>query len=436
MQIGLINHYAVPPSAAGGTRHWDLASEWDACGHEVRVMASSFNHFEQSAESRLPGRTDIGQRSALLTLTARTYEGNGVGRAAGMFIFAFRVLRSRQLLGDVDVVIGSSPHPFAALAAALVARLRKVPFVYEVRDLWPQTLVDMGAMRPDSPPARFLYLVERWTVRTADGVVFLPPEADRYFAERGLSVRRSLHVPNSAPPFKSPSGEPGHRVRGVLEQVSEWQRNGLRVFCYAGTVGRANGLRAVVDAFQHPQVRGKAALVVCGDGPERQDLEALVMPGDDIKFVGHIPKMDAFRIVDSADVAVFHLLDAPVFQYGLSPNKLIDYLNIGKPILYAGPNVPNPSTGSNASVSALPGEAQSIADAVMRFVALSNEELSSMGSAAQTHALQNFSTRMVAMKYVHFMESLIADRGKKLADHGSRNMTDAFSMTTGKGVQS
>ncbi|GAA3711964.1 glycosyltransferase family 4 protein [Terrabacter ginsenosidimutans] len=434
MRIGLINHYAVPPSAAGGTRHWDLANAWDAGGHTVRILASSFNHFEQSTTSQMARRTEIGRRSVLLALDARPYEGNGIGRAVGMLSFALRVLRSRRELGDVDVVVGSSPHPFSALSAAFVARRRKVPFVYEIRDLWPQTLVDMGAMRRDSVAAKFLYAVERWTVRAADGVVFLPPQADRYMAERGLSARRALHAPNSAPPFEPPDGSPGQRAGEVLEQVDAWRRDGRRVFCYAGTVGRANGLRAVVDAFKKPEVSGSAALVVCGDGPEREALEALALPSENIKFVGHVPKSDAFRIVDGVDVALFHLLDAPVFQYGLSPNKLVDYLNIGKPILYAGPAVPNPATGSNASFDALPGEATSIAAAVERFVALGDDELAGMASAARGHASRNFSTKMVAETYVKFMESLVCDL-KDQTVRGSRGTVAARATTTGEGVQ-
>ncbi|WP_344948466.1 hypothetical protein [Terrabacter ginsenosidimutans] len=179
---------------------------------------------------------------------------------------------------------------------------------------------------------------------------------------------------------------------------------------------------------------GSAALVVCGDGPEREALEALALPSENIKFVGHVPKSDAFRIVDGVDVALFHLLDAPVFQYGLSPNKLVDYLNIGKPILYAGPAVPNPATGSNASFDALPGEATSIAAAVERFVALGDDELAGMASAARGHASRNFSTKMVAETYVKFMESLVCDL-KDQTVRGSRGTVAARATTTGEGVQ-
>ncbi|WP_155892822.1 glycosyltransferase family 4 protein [Intrasporangium chromatireducens] len=409
MRIGLINHYAVPPTTAGGTRHWDLAKAWDEAGHHVVILASSFNHFAQTTEARLAVRTPIGRRSSLLTLNSRSYEGNGIARAIGMFGFAWRVVRSRRLLAGVDVIIGSSPHPFAAVAAALVARLRGVPFVYEIRDLWPQTLIDMGAMRARSIGTRLLYRVERWTVGSARGVVYVPPRADRYLEEKGLLTPAALHAPNSAPRFDGPSGAPASRLGEVLARVQELQKNGYRVFCYAGTIGRANGLGPVVEAFLDPKVRGQAVLVICGDGPERSGLEARVPHDGNVIFVGHVPKVDAFRIIHRADVALFHLLDAPVFRYGLSPNKIVDYLAIGKPILYAGPSVPNPTTGSGASLDASPGIPESIADAVQRFIEMTDEQLRDMAKRAHRHAAENYSTEAVAQKYARFLEEVIAE---------------------------
>ncbi|GAB3880310.1 glycosyltransferase family 4 protein [Terrabacter terrigena] len=408
MRIGLVNHYAVPPTAAGGTRHWDLASEWDLAGHEVVLLASSFNHFEQTSESKLAPRTQMGQRSALVALGGRPYEGNGIGRALGMLEFAWRVLRSRGYLSGVDVVIGSSPHPFAAVAAAMVARIRRVPFVYEVRDLWPQTLVDMGAMPPGSFMTRLLYLMERRTVRVASGLVYLPPEADRYFTEKGMELGRALHAPNSAPPFEGPKGQPAARVGEVLTEVENFQRSGVRVFCYAGTIGRANGLGPVVDAFLDRRVRDRAALVVCGDGPERAGLEARLPRDGNVIFAGHVSKSDAFRVVDGCDVALFHLLDAPVFKYGLSPNKLVDYLSIGKPILYAGPSVPNPTTGSGATIDAVPGVTSSMVDAVDTFIQMDEAHLRVMAAKARRHASEHYSTSAVAERYAKFLDDVVS----------------------------
>lgn len=403
MRILLVNHYAVGPAHAGGTRHHRLAAQWDAVGNEVRILRSSFNHFAPGAVDRLPAIERIGRCSTLESLPSRAYAGNGAQRALGMLEFARRVWQMTTTFRAADVVIGSSPQPLAALAAMAKARRHRRPFVFEIRDLWPQTLVDLGSLDPSGPMARVLYRLERILIEKADGVVFIPPSSMDYFTEKGLRPRASLHVPNLADVGELESPSPA--ASPVLEWIAQRRRSGALLFCYAGTLGRANDLDAVVEAFRS---RGTddAALVVCGDGPERERLCALAQGDPRIFFAGQLSRKDALAVVEASDVAVFHLTAAPVFKYGLSPNKLMDYLARGKPILYAGPDVLSPVTGSGAHLSARPSDTASICEAIVRFLTMTNSQRELMGRCARQHVEHTFSTESLASDYLKFLEAM------------------------------
>lgn len=403
MKISMVNHYAVPPFLPGGTRHYSLAQEWDSFGDEVQVFCSAFNHFDQSSNGQTPGVTPIGRRSKLVAFEGSRYRGNGPRRGIGMLSFAARVALAHRIIGSADIIVGSSPHPFAALAALFVARRHRRAFVFEIRDLWPRTLVDMGGLRSSSLAARVLYLIERLLIEASDGVVYLPPQADLYFAERRLKVSRSHHAPNSSMSLPESTTDMTELPAPVLEA----RRAGAMVFGYAGSLGQANGLESVVKAFLQ-QDGSSAVLLIIGDGPERANLEGLV-PGSDgrVFFTGRMTRDQALSLLGHVDVAVFHLLDAPVFKYGLSPNKLIDYLRMGMPILYAGPDVVHPASGSGAYVVAEPGDAASIGRAIREFTTMSAEQLADLGARASARCEQSFDGKIVAERYRVFLGEVL-----------------------------
>ena len=290
------------------------------------------------------------------------YEGNGPARALDMAAFGAQVWRERQIIARSDVVLASTPHPIGALAALRAARLSSVKVALEIRDLWPQTLVDLGGLSADGAAARLLYKVERHLVSTADLTVGVPPRTDGYLRERGVTPRRYLHVPNGISTNLDTVSAVRHEV---LDQIEALIGAGLDVFLYAGSLGMANGLGAVIEAAARRR-RERSHLVILGDGPQRSALTALAARtgADNITFGGHVPKSVARAAMSRATANVFHLLDAPVFRYGISPNKLVEYLGAGAPLIYAGPAVDNPASSSGAVVEATPGDPTAIASAM------------------------------------------------------------------------
>ncbi|NNC75543.1 MAG: glycosyltransferase, partial [Acidimicrobiia bacterium] len=162
MNIWLVNHYAIPPDRAGGTRHHNLGKQLVALGHDVSIVACAFDHMQRSDDEGRPP-TELIDGVRFRWVKAPGYSGNTLARFFNMVVFALRVWsgRSTRDLPEPDVVIGSSPHLFGADAAARLAKRRRVPFVLEIRDLWPLTLVDVGGFSTRHPAVVLMSWLER-----------------------------------------------------------------------------------------------------------------------------------------------------------------------------------------------------------------------------------------------------------------------------------
>lgn len=399
-----MNHYAVPPGMGGGTRHVDLARRWAMRGHDVTILASSFQHFAQQGSKRVPGVTHLAAHARLRSLWTPGYSGNGPARVLDMVAFGLRVGCYGPTVSRPDVVLGSSPHPVAAVAARILARIWRRPFVFEIRDLWPQTLVDLGGLPPDGRATRSLYSLEASLIKGAEATVAVPPDAASYFAERRLRPRRLVHIPNGSDDGtdRSATSDVGRRT---IEAVTSLQRRGVTVLVYAGSQGAANGVDVLVRAAAAANQNG-VHLFLLGDGPERAAAARLAgaLGASNVTFTGQLPKQDALAVLAQCDGAVFHLHEAPVFRYGLSPNKLVDYLASGKPVIYAGPTVPNPATGAGCAVPARAGDAASIARAMTELARMSPEERDRRGQVGRRFAEDRHSLDSIAEQMLSILE--------------------------------
>ncbi|MEU1267054.1 glycosyltransferase family 4 protein [Streptomyces sp. NPDC005799] len=371
MRIWIFNHYAAPPDCAAGTRHYELGRVLAAKGHEVTVFASSFSHFSRREERLAPGekvatRTFDGVR--FVWVRTPPYTGNGYRRALNMAYYAARVLSVQRGLNRPDVIVGSSVHLPAVLAAWLAARGRRARFVFEVRDLWPQTLIDMGALRANGLPARLLRLAESFCCRQASAVICLLPGASDYLQARGVPADKIQYVPNGIPDLP-PSGDPSlpagldgadsaDQAADLIDRISRLRKDGFLTAGYVGSHGPANGVATIVAAAAELRSAGhpRVAVVLVGDGQEKAACQELAHRHglDNVLFWPPVPKRAVPAVLAELDVTLFCLRDVAVFNYGLSSNKLFDYLASGKPVLFASnaPGGPVRESGGGVCVPA------------------------------------------------------------------------------------
>jgi len=400
MQIWLVNHYAVPETESGGTRHVALAKELARQHHHVTIFASAFRHVIGSASPA--GSSRAGTDGALVSETkdgvtfvqipTPPYRGNGWGRIRNMLTFASRFSTEGRSgrFARPDVVVGSSPHPFAALAARRIARRFGVPFVLEVRDLWPDSLVKVGGASRRHPLVLILSLVERSLYRSARAVVSLLPNAADHIVERGGRRDRVVWLPNGV----------DFDLAGPLTSAD---RADLRPFTvmYAGSMGKANALDSILDAAA--LLAGRERRIefrLLGEGPERKRLEERAASEglEHVHFEAPVPKQRVFDVLREADVLIATTRNIDLYEHGLSLNKLFDYLAVGRPVVFGASCPSNPVLEANAGVVVPPEDAGAMAKAISALADLTPDERAVLGARGRAYAESHHDMRRLGRK--------------------------------------
>lgn len=394
MKIWIVNQYALIPSQSGGTRHHDIAKELASRGHEVVVWASS-RHYQtgQEAKQHKDHQPVIEKFSGLTWVWLKTsqYQGNGPKRGLNMLSFFVSFLRAafslRPQLAKPDILVGSSVHPFAPLATLLLGRLWKIPSVTEIRDLWPGSLVEAGV--PKLHPAVIIFsLVERLLYRYSDGLISVLPDAHDVYRQGGMRPDRIFVVPNGTD-------------LDILEPASRPERAPFKA-AYLGTFGHHNHLRTLLEAAeilhpQHPQIE----ISLIGSGPERQQLEELIAIKrlTNVHLLSPIAKSEVSTTLQQFDVLIFHLMKNRIFRYGISPNKLFDYLSSGRPVLFACESANNPVAQAGAGLSVPPEDPQAMADALVSLSLLDPLERLEMGRQGQHYVRSHHTIEALSSKF-------------------------------------
>jgi glycosyltransferase involved in cell wall biosynthesis len=392
MRIWFVNQNAYAPDHSAGTRHYLLSRELARLGHEPLVIATSFYH-KSRRETRLGAgelyRREVVDDVPFHWLRTPPYGVSPFGRLRNMHVFARRV-RHRQGLRDVpppDVIIGSSPPLSAAAAAESLSRQFGVPFVFEVRDVWPETLVALGSVSRLNPLVIVMARTERRLVRRARRVVTLLPGAIDHFVQLGARRDDCIIMPNGVdladvPCLPPPEGE-------------------TLTVMYAGAHGRANALHTIVDAARllrdHPPARSVRFRFI-GDGPKKPTLRnAAAEAGlENISFEPPVPKRDIYRTLAEADIFAVNMVDSPLYRHGISLNKLFDYLGMSRPVVFGVNAFNDPVTESGAGISVPPEEPTAFADALRGIADMSARERREMGAGGRTFVEKHHNIRKLA----------------------------------------
>lgn len=378
MTVWLINQFAIPPTEAGGTRHYALARQLRARGHDVRIVASNRHYATRQPLAVLDGERyatqDVGG-VPFLWIQAPATAAHPLARLYGMLVFAFNLYRTlrRDRFGQPDVIVGSSPSLFAAFAAERLAARYAVPFVLEVRDLWPQTIIDIGKVSARHPLVKGMELLERYLYRKARRIILLLPGAALHIAEKGGDPTRTMWIPNGV-------DLDGHQAPAAPDV----ERDTFTVL-YAGAHGTANALDALVETarlVQHDPACAHVRFRFIGDGPDKARLQRLAQEQSlrNVTFEPPIPKARLFGTFHDADAFIVTLKASPnLYRYGISLNKLYDYLAAGRPIVFGTNSLNDPVQEAGAGVSVPPEDAQAMAAAVGELAHLPAAERQAMG---------------------------------------------------------
>lgn len=332
------------------------------------------------------------------------YRGNGLGRMFSMLLFAVLLIPSCLVLamrrGCPDVVIYSSPHPFAAISCWFVARILRAKFVFEVRDIWPLSLVELGGWKANGMMTRITGWLERFTYARSDKVISLLPCAESHMRSKGLEPGKFLWVPNGVDVHGPKPARPTSESSFVLH-IQRLREQGFFVLIYAGAHGEPNALEGLVRSGALLKALGlKVKIVLVGKGERKVHLQGIAEQcgADVIEFHQQQPKEDIMVALSLASAGYISLKSQPLFRFGISPNKLWDYMLVGLPIIFACKAGNDPVRDYDCGISVDPECPEQIADAVKRLSLMSEDERRRLGRKGYEAVIADYTYEVLANK--------------------------------------
>ncbi len=397
MKIWILNHYAIPPDRAGGTRHFDLAKEWEKRGHKTTIIAANFDYMMRTATAQASKQctNSIINGIEFVQITTRPYYKNDWRRFMSMVDYGVNAFRCLHKAPPPDVIIGSMVHHFAVVSAYTLAKRFHVPFLLEIRDIWPDTLIDMRVFSQHHPFVLMLRFINKFLFPRASYIISVPPFASDRLQQYGAPQDRIAVIPNFVnverfSPFLPPSPTKPF------------------VVMYVGLHGPSNGLDTVVRAAKivEQQVKGNVVFRLIGDGPAKESLQKLTaqIKVHNVEFHDPIPKHQLLSVMQNAHAFIFHLKDLPVLtKHGISPNKLLDYMAVGRPVIFACKSKNDPVREAGAGLSIPPENPEEMAKAVLTLAATPYDQLIQMGEAARLYIQRFYSSESAAEKYLRII---------------------------------
>lgn len=400
MNIWIFNHHGLTPEMSGGTRHYDFAKELVKRGHSVTIVASSF-HYSKYQEMKEYDGKDFLQENVngvnFIWIKTPSYLGNGIGRVLNMLSYTLKVLKiiPKLNLFKPDIIVGSSVHLFAVWAAYKLSKRYSTSFVMEVRDLWPQTLIDMGISKWH-PFIIFLGWMEKYLYKKADKIISNLPYAYDYL-EKFVDKDKFIWISNGVDLIN---------IKYVPKQKSE-----KFIISYTGALGIANNLQILLKIAKKLQYKRDIFFRIVGSGIEKDKLKFFAKENnlENVSIEDPVPKNEVSMILENSDVLFFNLKDSPVFKYGISSNKLFDYMASGRVIIFSTKAKNNPIKDADAGYSIIPDDIEELEKTILKIYYSSNEERVKIGEKIRKHVQNYYSIEVLVDKF----ESLLKEEMEK-----------------------
>jgi glycosyltransferase involved in cell wall biosynthesis len=381
--IWILNHAAITPEYPGGTRHYELAKRIAASGNKVVIFASSVLH-QNPGHSILPAsklyRLDsINKNFKFVWIASARFERNDWRRLLNMFTYSINVLRTigRLHLKMPDFIIGSTVDPIAAITGLFLSQLTKSKFAFEIRDLWPQTFLDMNIWGKYDIKTIFFKIIEKFTVKNSDKIIVLSPLTKKYILRNyKFNKNRIYYLPN------------GVAVDGL--EINPVRSQNFFNVMYLGAIESVQNLESLIFAAKllKEQNISEIKILLVGNGKQKKELVAYTQKNslDNVEWLEPVKKKYVQKKLAESDA--LYLSTAKVL-YG-SENKLYDYLAAGRPIIsFVESEYNDPINFLNCGISLQTDNPIDIVRAIISICKMPLNERYKMGERAKRYVQEN-----------------------------------------------
>lgn len=433
MRILFLTHYFPPEVNAPAGRTYEHAVRWVKAGHDVTVVTCVPNCPDgvvyPGYRNRIRRQEEIIDGIRVVRVwTFLAPNAGTVRRILNYLSYMISAVWTAVRLPRPDVVVATSPQFFCGWAGVWVHRLRRVPFVLEIRDIWPESIETVGAIRV-RPLLRFLEWLERRMYRAADHIVAVGEGYKRKILEKVDIPDRISVITNGVDLERFPLQAPDDELR------TRWRGQDRFVCAYVGTIGMAHALEVVLDAAELLRRRGRDDVVfwLVGDGACRERLQAEAERRclkDRVIFTGRQKKEDIPRVLASADACLVHLRKTSLFETVI-PSKIFEMMAMAKPIIMGVSGDAREITlQAKAAIEIEPESPDSLADAVVR-LADDPELRRRLASSARRFVAEHYDRNRLADRFLGVLQTVAGElRDEGVQDAAACSLTGDESPAT------
>jgi glycosyltransferase involved in cell wall biosynthesis len=402
MRILIIDHYAGSADLGMEFRPYYLSKEWVKLGHQVFIVGGSFSHL-RTTQPR-PGSQIIDGISYFWVRTNK-YKGNGLGRVLSMILFVTKLyFKCKKLIINYrpEVIISSSTYPLDIFPARWMAVKAKSKLIFEVHDLWPLSLIELGGYSKYHPFIFIFQIAENYAYKHCDEVVSILPLAKEHMVNHGLKSDKFHHIPNgiTLDVWQNPKQLP--EVHQNL--INELRTSRKFLIGFTGAHGIANSLSSIINACALLNDQN-VALILVGSGGEKKKLKLLVEKSNisNIYFLDPINKFAVPTFLKQMDALFIGLKNEPLFRFGISPNKIFDYMMAAKPIIQAINAGNNIIIEANCGLSVESENSAAIVNAIVKLKSMSEKERNKLGQNGQKYVMQFHVYDILALEFLQIL---------------------------------
>lgn len=399
--IWIINQYVGSPTHGMEYRHFYLAKEFIKKGFDVTIISGSYSHLYKSLPV-IDGHFtfEIIDDIKYCWVKVPKYASSiSLGRFWNMFVFMLKLffLPLNKCQPPHSIII-SSPSLFPIINAKWLARKYKSLLIFEVRDIWPMTIQALGKLSAYHPLVLLLSLFEKFGYRKSNYVCSVLPGAKQHMISLGLRPSRFFYAPNGILLEEVENPQP------LPEDVKKRIPTDKFIIGYVGTMGISNALSYLMNAVERLEHETSIFFVLIGDGGEKASLKKMTEGLHNILFIDSIPKQQVQSAIQLFDACYIGWNDEPLYKYGISANKLYDYMYSGKPIIHSFSSENDPVAIAKCGISCNAESPEQINEAILQMASLSKSTRDEMGNNGKSYVLQYHTYDAIANQFIKIMQ--------------------------------
>lgn len=406
MNILIINHYAGSPAMGMEFRPYYFAKQWVKTGHSVTILAADNSHLRK-AKVVIKDKIEEEIIDGIKYVWVKTpeYSGNGFSRILNMLTFALRIRFNARKFSQKyspDAVIASSTYIADNYVAKKISKLTGAKYIYEVHDLWPLSLIEVGGMSKRNPVIALMQRGENFAYKNCDAVVSLLPKTQEHMKAHGLDLSKWHYIPNGVviEDWENPEEIPAD----LKDVIDNYKKENKFIVGYAGTMGISNSLDTLVDAAKILKDNDEIVFMFVGYGNEKENLKNRAEGIKNISFHEAIPKKAIPNLLKDMDVLCVGAVKSDLYRFGVSPNKMIDYMIAGKPIVQYIESGYDIIKLSETGLSIETENPRALADAILEVKQMSPAQLEKIKANGLKFVMENHEYKLLSEKYIEIMK--------------------------------